>query len=177
MSELLQSNLFEPEYTKSAVLSEDQVYRYRLERRWSQSGKTVAFICLNPSTADAEIDDPTVRKCMRLARRWGGGRLVIGNLFAFRSTDPKNLYKCAEPIGSENDVWLKKIVEESDILVAAWGTNGSHLNRNKEILNLFSEKFHALKLTKDGHPSHPLYLAESLIPFLISVKGYEKPLL
>ncbi|WP_313167541.1 DUF1643 domain-containing protein [Massilia oculi] len=160
-----QYSLLESDGSKSAIISDDGRYRYYLSRRWASEGKVIAFICLNPSTADASLDDPTVKKCIRMAKSWGGAALVIGNLFAYRSTDPLNLKKCADPIGSENDIWLKKIIAESDLVVAAWGTNGDLLDRNQKVLNAFGGQLYALRLTKDGHPSHPLYLPETLFPF------------
>lgn len=155
----------EDDPAQTAVISDDSRYRYLLTRRWAMHGKTVGFICLNPSTADASSDDPTVRKCVRMAKRWGGAKLLIANLFAFRSTDPANLHSAIDPVGPENDEWLSRVAAESDILVAAWGTNGALLGRNDEVAARFCNKLHALRLTKDGHPSHPLYLPEGLPPF------------
>lgn len=153
------------ETPSSAILSEDSKYRYMLSRQWAANERIVGFICLNPSTADAHLDDQTVRKCVRFAKSWGAGQLLLGNLFAFRSTDPRALKMVDDPIGSENDYWLDTIAERSDILVAAWGTHGELLNRNVEVLDRLKGKLSALRLTKNGAPSHPLYLPEVLTPF------------
>lgn len=151
----------------NALISDDGNYRYWLHRRWSEEGKIITFLCLNPSTADHKSDDQTIRKCTRFAKKWGGSQLAVVNLFAFRSTDPANLRSAVDPIGLENDIWLEKIIDSSDIIVAAWGTHGCYLNRNEQILNKYNGKLHALRLTKDGHPSHPLYLPENLEPFVL----------
>lgn len=148
----------------SAVFSADEKYRYVLRRSWAETGDTIGFICLNPSTADATVNDQTVRKCISFAQRWGGARLVIGNLFAYRSTDPSNLYKVEDPVGPDNDSWLRKIADECDILVAAWGVHGKFLSRDKRVKDDFGIMLKTLKLTKDGHPSHPLYLPSGLEP-------------
>ncbi len=154
--------------SKVAFLSEDQRYRYYLSRQWGDDGRTVGFICLNPSTADDTLDDPTVRRCIGYARAWGGTKMVIGNLFAFRSTDPRKLKSESDPVGSENDEWLKKIVDECDIVVAAWGEHGVLGNRDLEVKERFRGKLYALKLTKNSCPSHPLYLPKDLAPFVFS---------
>jgi hypothetical protein len=164
-----QSDLLFPEMRYAdAVLSADGLYRYKLTRKWSDKGLKIAFVCLNPSTADAETDDQTVRKCVRFAKKWGGSELIIGNLFAFRSTDPAALRSCVDPIGPENDYWLSEIAKSADILVAAWGTHGTLGGRNLVVQNKYVETLSVLKVTKGGHPSHPLYLQESLTPFLFS---------
>jgi hypothetical protein len=160
----MQSTLFEGGLLRDAVLSSDGAYRYVLTRTWAQSGRKIAFVCLNPSTADAHVDDPTVRKCMRLAAKWGGGCLSIVNLFAFRSTDPSRLRLVDDPIGPDNDDWLSHTIGSSDVVVAAWGCHGTLRGRNEAVLERFRGRFQALRLTRDGHPSHPLYLPEHLVP-------------
>ena len=163
----IQDHLFDEIRESSAIFSADNNYRYFLQRTWAPKGKTVAFICLNPSTADANIDDQTVRKCIRFAQRWGGARLIMGNLFAYRATDPRLLLKTPDPVGKENDGWLLKIVERSDILIAAWGLRGTLKGRDDVVLKKFKDQFSALHLTKNGCPSHPLYLPSQLDPFKI----------
>lgn len=153
-----------PNSNSEAVISEDQKYRYYLSRQWSESGKIVAFIGLNPSTADAKRDDPTIRRCINFARSWGGSKLVMGNLYAYRSTNPYILNSVSDPIGLSNDAWLDQIISESEIVVAAWGVHGTLHGRDIEVLDKYRSKLSYLKLTKNGHPSHPLYLSSSLIP-------------
>jgi hypothetical protein len=161
----MQISLFSEELESTAVLSPDKKYRYQLVRRWGKEGKTVAFICLNPSTADADIDDPTVRRCIGYTKDWGGTQLLIGNLFSYRARDPRELLKVEDPIGLENDMWLSKIITDSDIAVAAWGVLGSLRRRDAAILEKYSKQLYALRLTKNGSPSHPLYLSAELKPF------------
>lgn len=165
ISPLFQSDIFNSQYEGSVVLSEDNSYRYFLGRRWSSKGKTIAFICLNPSTADSYTDDQTVRRCIQFSKLLGGAQLVIGNLFAYRSTDPCKLKEVTDPIGKENDEWLAKIIATSDLVIAGWGLHGALNMRDIEILSRFKGKLSALRLTKDGYPSHPLYLPRHLTPF------------
>jgi hypothetical protein len=146
---------------KSAVISQDGRYRYCLKRGWSDIGSTICFIGLNPSTADGELDDPTIRRCIAFAESFGGRELIMVNLFAWRATDSSELLRSDDPIGPDNDQWLERSVEESDVVIAAWGNKGNLVGRAARILTRFAGKLHALKITKTGHPSHPLYLRKS----------------
>ncbi len=152
---------------RDATISEDGKYRYSLMRCWHVAHPVAAFILLNPSTADAAEDDATIRKCMRLASGWGFGKIVVGNLFAFRSTDPAALKRALDPIGPENDVWLRNIVRGADVVVAGWGNHGIYFARGAAIRLRFQGKLQALRLTKRGEPSHPLYLPDCSKPFLL----------
>ena len=105
---------------RRAVLSECGSYRYALTREWAD-GKCVAWLMLNPSTADADIDDPTIRRCIGFARQWGYGRLVVVNLFALRATDPRVLVRNADPVGSKNDFYIAKAMKEAQEVICAWG--------------------------------------------------------
>lgn len=87
---------------KTAIISEDEKYRYQLSRCWDETKPRILFIMLNPSTADANIDDPTIRRVISFAKSWGYGGVYVGNLFAFRSTDPKGLKQIADPVGENN---------------------------------------------------------------------------
>jgi len=154
---------------KRAVISADGKYRYLLERCWSE-GPTITFVMLNPSTADADIDDPTIRRCMGFAKKLGYGGLRVVNLYAFRATNPKDLWTVGDPIGEENDDYLLQALQESKLVIAAWGINAKQ-DRIKEISNLMgARKFFALGLTKDGNPRHPLYVHSdaSLVPLMLS---------
>ncbi len=147
-----------------ATFSPCRTWRYRLERRWGQ-GNTCAFIMLNPSTADEAQDDPTIRRCIGYAKRWGFGGLLIGNIFALRSTDPRGLYDARDPIGPENDYWLDQIARDADRIVCGWGTHGGFLHRGPAVLaRLHRHRPMALKITAEGHPGHPLYLKGDLEP-------------
>lgn len=142
---------------KGAAFSDCGQYRYRLWRTWDVEKPKLGFIMLNPSTADETEDDPTIRRCIGFAKDWGYGSLVVGNLFALRTTDPENLYDHPAPVGPENDTHLQEIVVESDRIVAAWGTHGAFQGRGQEVADMFEDQLVALDTTKDGHPAHPLY--------------------
>ncbi|BAQ50349.1 DUF1643 domain-containing protein [Methylobacterium aquaticum] len=156
-----------------AVLSDCSRYRYRLERDLAGGGdRTVAFIMVNPSTADAEIDDPTIRKVKGFALRMGAGRVIVGNLFAYRATDIKALRDAPDPVGIENDGHLRRILADAEVCVVAWGA----LSKLPPALRRRWAQFHdmataagaslkCLGVAKDGHPLHPCMI------------GYERPVL
>jgi hypothetical protein len=93
----------------SAVFSTCRRYRYVLRRIWDRSTPPAMFVGLNPSTADEVKDDPTVRRCIGYAKRWGFGGLIMTNIFAFRSTDPNALVELDDPVGPRNDAWLRRL--------------------------------------------------------------------
>lgn len=149
----------------SAIFGGGGVYRYVLKRKFGAGLKTLVFIMLNPSTATAEESDPTVRRCEGFARAWGFGELVVLNIFALRSTDPRKLYAMLDPVGPENDEYIVAECLQAALTVCAWGVHGAHLERGKRVLELVRPfKPHYLKLTKDGIPGHPLYLSSKLVP-------------
>lgn len=154
-----------------AEISPCKKYRYTLWRVWDEKKPVCLFIGLNPSTADATQDDPTIRRCIDFAKRFGCGRLVMGNLFAFRATDPEEMkaYR-GDPIGPENDYWLNRLYIGAHIRIAAWGVQGSFLNRDKAISENF--RLDCLGKTKGGHPRHPLYLPKGveLRPFNYDIR-------
>jgi hypothetical protein len=133
------------------------MYRYQLRRQWDD-GPLVAFIGLNPSTADETQDDPTIRRCIGFAKRWGYGGLIMANLFAFRATNPRVMRDAASAaVGPLNDAHLEAVYWESAMIVAAWGAGGSYRNRDREVARLLGTMM-ALGFTKNGHPRHPLYV-------------------
>jgi len=142
----------------AAVLSPDDQYRYFLSRRVASGGPVVLFIGLNPSTADAVVDDPTIRRCIAFARSWGASAMWMANLFAFRSTSPKGLRIAADPIGPDNDEWIQRAVSAADLVVAAWGNHGGLFDRANVVLEKHGSRLLALRLTKTGMPGHPLYV-------------------
>jgi hypothetical protein len=148
----------------AAVISEDGLYRYFLSRTWANTGKKIAFIGLNPSTADATNDDPTIRRCVQFAKDWGGTSLLMVNLFAYRATKPSVLLDVSDPIGPDNDKWLEKVIRSADIVIAAWGNHGSLLNRSAAVIERYEDKLQALNMTKMGMPGHPLYIAGTTLP-------------
>jgi hypothetical protein len=158
----------EPAMDRSARLSPDGVYRYELHRIWGDSARLVGWIMLNPSTADADLDDPTIRRCIGFARSWGYGGIVVRNLFALRSTSPTALRGHPDPVGPENDHWLRAGCSDVGTLtVCAWGVHGSLNDRDQHVTELLRSagvQLQALGVTKDGAPRHPLYLPGSAIP-------------
>lgn len=151
---------------RKTILSACRQYRYCLWREWDMANpKYALFIGLNPSTADEMEDDPTIRRCVNYAKQWGYGALCMVNLFAYRATEPALMKIHAAPVGVENDRWLVELAKDAAVIVAAWGRDGTHMNRNEEVKRLLAGKLSCLKKTSDGHPGHPLYLNKALKPF------------
>lgn len=121
------------------------------------------FDCLNPSTADEVQDDPTIRRCIGYAKRWGYAGYCMTNIFAYRATDPRVMLSASDPIGIENDHYLNECARGAGIVVAAWGAHGAHMNRGAAVAKLLPD-LHYLRLTKHGFPGHPLYLPSKLAP-------------
>lgn len=147
-------------------------YRYSLLRKWGEGDRLLMFIGLNPSTATAQQDDPTVRRCWGYAERLGYDGMIMSNLFAYRSTDPAGLREVDDPVGPWTDEYLLRDARVAEMIVLAWGVHGDRLGRNDEVWRLLREndllgKAHALKLTKAGHPGHPLYLRNDARPFAL----------
>ena len=126
---------------KSAILLTDRKYRYALTRIWDETKQTVVFIGLNPSIADEETDDQTIRKCIGYSKRWGNGKLIMVNLFAFRSTGPSLLKRVEDPVGPEKDSYIQKYVSESDLVIACWGIQTKLLNRDKNLMGMVPNLF------------------------------------
>ena len=149
-----------------AQFSDDRRYRYVLRYQW-KAGGTVAFILLNPSTADEEHSDPTVTKCIKYAISWGFQEMCVLNLFALRSADPKALYQKDDPVGPDNDRWIREVLPRCAKVVCGWGTRGVYRRRDNTVLELIRSLGHeplALAVTKKGYPGHPLYLPTDLRP-------------
>jgi hypothetical protein len=121
------------------------------------------IIGLNPSTADETNDDPTIRRCVGFARAWGYDALCMTNLFAMRATRPDDMKRSYVPLGRDNNAFLEQLAAGAGVVVAAWGTHGKYLGRDAFVRRMLP-KLHYLRLTKDGYPSHPLYLSASLQP-------------
>lgn len=152
---------------KDAYISKCGRFRYALWRSWQESPKSVMFIGLNPSYADAEKDDRTVTSCIGYATSWGYGGLIMANLFAFRSTDPGALWEAEDPIGQENDRWLLRLSHTTDMTVAAWGNDGAFLTRDQAVRRLIPDMY-CLKLTMQGQPHHTRGLSAALKPIPMS---------
>jgi hypothetical protein len=145
----------------SAVFSEDMTYRYKLTRTWGTSGTHAVWVMLNPSTADARQDDPTIRRCTAFTKAWGLDGLVVVNLFALRATDPVELLGHPAPVGEANDRFIRDAVHPWSVVVAAWGTHKIAAARARAVLGILTAQTDAvgcLGVTKDGRPRHPLYV-------------------
>jgi len=143
-----------------AVFDASGMYRYSLWRAWYADHPRIVFIMLNPSTADEQRNDPTIRRCIEFARTWQFGSVEVVNLFAYRATDMKELLKVDDPVGEENDRFIVKAVEGCSTIVVGWGTKGTLLGRDRQVMQLLTSKqdVYCLGMTKDGHPRHPLYV-------------------
>lgn len=151
--------------TADATFSACGNYRYALDRIWDRDKPYALFIALNPSTATADQDDATTRKCINYVKAWkefGGLRLV--NLFAYKATLPTEMKAAADPIGRANDRWIKRSAAQAGLIIAAWGNHGAHLGRADAVKGMLPE-IHCLRVNASGEPSHPLYLPGELRPF------------
>lgn len=146
---------------REAIFDCSGAYRYALTRVW-EHGPEVTIVMLNPSSADAARDDPTIRRCIAFARAWGFGRLRVLNLFAYRTAVPADLRWAPDPIGPENDRYLSES-GRSGLLVVAWGNHGVLHGRAAAVGGLFRGAF-CLGVTAAGQPRHPLYLPAALRP-------------
>lgn len=165
----------------SAEFSRCNRYRYVLRRDWEDSlfrgayrDQRVTWVMLNPSTADASVDDPTIRRCIGFSRAWGYGRLSVVNLFAFRTPYPSILFKAAEPIGDvpgRNDEVILSEARDAGLVVAAWGAVGQTVlrDRARAVDALLTHPpneltLHCLGTTKYGDPRHPLMVVGDAMP-------------
>jgi hypothetical protein len=157
-----------------AIYSECEAYRYSLTRTWQPQAPRIVFLMLNPSTADAFRNDPTVERCERRARAQGFGAFRVVNLFAWRATDPAALKRAAAPVGPENEAAISEAAGWGHLLLAAWGVHGAHEGRGPAVaasLRARGVTLHHLGCTKDGHPRHPLY-----VPYAVAPQPWQAPL-
>lgn len=151
---------------RGAVLSPCGTWRYELPREWG-NGNRLVVVMLNPSTADAEKDDPTIRRVIGFAKSHGFGNLLVLNIFALRSTDPDGLRVAQDPVGPDNDAHIHEALSRPGTpALAAWGSMGDQWDparqRAAAVLNLAPlASWFCLGTTKNGHPRHPLYIAGS----------------
>ena len=188
-----------PYVESGATISKCGKYRYRLWREWrgtpnarwdwwtNDDGSPVVdgagaqlgepevcvFVMLNPSTADGNQDDPTIRRCVAFAKSWGYERVEVVNLFAYRATDPRTLLGLGhndDPVGVDNQSYIEQVIHDTHTtrVVCAWGAHGGHLGQNETMLGwIGTSKTGALGVTKEGHPRHPLYVKgdQPFVPF------------
>lgn len=165
------------EGTSSARFSPCERYRYELRRTWDASLRPLVVCALNPSTATALVEDPTVRRLLGFADRWGLGSLVLVNAFALRSTDPKALRSLikagGDPVGEENDETIRRVfrTHRNDKLLLAWGGHGTLLDRGRHVATMAMTehgKPECFGLTKNHQPVHALYLPDVSLPYLFA---------
>jgi hypothetical protein len=122
---------------------------------------------LNPSTADASKNDPTIHRCIQFAQSWGYGSLEVVNLFAYRTTTPIELQRIADPIGSKNDHYLVQAGQRAQMLILAWGNWGNLLGRDQAVLKLVNshQSVYCLGINQSGLPRHPLYVKGTTMPY------------
>lgn len=150
----------------TAILSPCEFYRYRLEREVQDVGEVFAFFGVNPSTADATLDDATVRKWRGFTLRNGGRRFIVGNVFALRSTDPKGLSLVNDPYGPDQREHLCAIINDADVLIPCWGGLSkmpadlrSAPSQLLALMRLSGKPIFHFGLTGCGQPKHPLMLS------------------
>lgn len=143
----------------NAILDSSGTYRYWLIRVWDECLPHVCFCMLNPSSANAATDDPTISRCIGFAKAWGCGSLSVVNLFAYRATSPKELKLVPDPIGLFNYHFVQQASQQAAITVAAWGIHGGQLHQDQIVLSMLKNPS-CLGLTSAGHPKHPLYVLQ-----------------
>ncbi len=175
---------------RETIFSPCRKYRYTLWRQWAKHvgdirelpfdgelkppghsdwipSPYLMVIGLNPSTADETKDDPTIRRCIDFAKRWGFGALCMTNLFAWRDTDPEQMKKAPIPVGEQNHHYILSVASGAGLVLAAWGKHGRFLNQDLNVgnwLNGIGVKLHCLRQNKDGSPQHPLYVPAATQP-------------
>lgn len=162
------SNLF---LDSGATFSEDRMYRHALWRIWDTALPLLMMLMLNPSVAAQEASDPTVTRQIKRAVQLGCGGLLVGNIFDFCATDPRDMKKAELPCSGWNDNHLltmaRRTQDSGGVIVCAWGINGGARGvQVREMLANFP--LHYLRLTQDGSPEHPLY-----IPYLCKPKRWK----
>lgn len=155
-----------------ADFSPNRSYRYRLWRTWDPSLPIFAWCMCNPSIADEDDLDPTLRKVLGFTQRFGGGGFIVVNLFALVSTDPKGLATARYPVGPENDRAILSAWLDASRFIVGWGKVGGRYHwRVTDVLTKLADgvvwtpgKLQCLRTTKEGHPEHPLYVPYTVTP-------------
>ncbi|WP_163528832.1 DUF1643 domain-containing protein [Halobacillus ihumii] len=150
-----------------AIFDRTMNYRYLLECVFDDSKDRIMFVMLNPSTADSDICDTTLNRCVNFTKSWGYGGMYIVNLFALVSKSPEILLTHRDPVGVENDRYILEAAEKSKTIILAWGEKFTSIrNRKVEVLQMLQGyNLHCIKKTKNGkHPRHPLFLKKDLTP-------------
>lgn len=158
---------------RTAEISKCGTHRWTLSREWDSAKGTVCWIMLNPSTADASNDDPTLKRCIHFTRLWGYGRLDVVNLFPFRSSKPEECQRWADWEPSQ-DWWVRDVIyyqnmpivveraKAADLVVAAWGNKPWATSLAEQIVQEIQEDaepypdIYCLGTTSNGQPKHPM---------------------
>ena len=156
---------------RTAMLSPCERYRFQLGRHWDRENGFVLFVMLNPSTADANQDDPTIRRCMDFAKSWGYGGIEVCNLFDWRATDPKHLRnKLAIAKSDMCDMKMRRRARQAKLVIAAWGAvpwaNGRIEEIFRDVFDELDKRWYCLRFTKEHYPAHPLYIPKATQPTL-----------
>ena len=157
-----------------AKFSPDGLYRWWLSREWIGGTGTMAIVGLNPSKAGPVETDPTITREVGFGQSWGFAKLLKLNAYGLVSTDPRGLREVADPVGSENERTFWELLPGCDLVVCAWGVHATYLDQGRRALEWIRAAAHqpmVLRLTKGGHPQHPLYLPKHLKP--IPWEGYD----
>jgi hypothetical protein len=175
-----------PMVSTGAMFSSDNVYRYSLWRIWDAAEPPLMIIGLNPSTATAITNDPTISREIRYAMAWGHGGLIKTNLFGYRSTDPAALREVEDPVGPNNNLTIRRLTREPvlikynvlgryvwkqyklpSMVLAAWGKGGLYLDQHQKVLDFLPKiDIYCLGRNREGTPTHPLYQRADLRPTL-----------
>lgn len=155
------------------IFSPCRTWRYVLRHSWGAHDidtpeRAVAWIALNPSTADENRLDPTLRRIRGFSAAWGFDTFYMLNLFAFRATDPRDMRRASDPVGPDNDRWIHDFASRTEFIVCAWGRHGLFKARQDDVMQMLSNyDLRYLEKTQDGIPKHPLYLKSTLLPSLM----------
>lgn len=152
----------------ATITGPDDCYRYQLSRVWDYNKSFCLWCMLNPSTADGKVDDATIRKCERFSFLWGCGGIIVVNLFAYRSRHLRALLSAPDPVGPENDFYIKTAAEACEYAVMGWGALPFAVPQARRVPQLVGRQPQCLGHTKTGEPKHPLMLAyvTALRPFI-----------
>lgn len=152
----------------SAVIDETGTYRYDLRRQvLGVRVGCATWIMLNPSVASADVDDPTIRRCMRFTADWGYHEMRVVNLFALRATNPKELRTHVDPVGPDNDAAIVEAHRNAHLVIAAWGADTFAVERARHVRAMMAKQrcpMMCLGTTKSGAPRHPLYVPAATQP-------------
>jgi len=157
--------------SSEVAFSSDNAYRYWLKRTWDNDCPLLGWIMLNPSTATAEKNDPTIERVQRRTSRMGYGGFVVVNLFALRATDPGVMLSHESPVSHPgapegNDENIQRAFRECGAIIAAWGCHGTYRGRAADVVKMAKDagiSLACLGTTKGGHPRHPLYVKYSAL--------------